>query len=134
MRTGLGTVYLCLGIVAGLLLAAIAVGGEPWPASSNGAPGFSPASSAAEAADTEPLSVQVRAVLELPSPTPTPTAPPTRTAEARGFDICTLTPAPGTRCKVPQPTPLPPTPLASCTEMATLTPGDWCVWPREDER
>lgn len=67
-------------------------------------------------------------VLELPSPTATATRQPTATPTVgTPGDLCG-TEAPGTLCRKPPPTPLPPTPYPDCASLATVAPGDWCVW------
>ena len=76
--------------------------------------------------EVQPLAVNVRAVLELPSPTPVPLQPtvvPNLTPDA---NYCTDV-EPGAVCKVPYPPPPTPTPLPSCH--ANPEPGTWCRWP-----
>jgi hypothetical protein len=132
-RGALWALFWTIGLLMGLFARAIIDGPSETGLANTASANMVPSNDLAAAAEAPTMEVHLRAVLELPSPTATSTPRATATASpdpAGSLDFCADA-EPGQICKVPYPTPPPPTPYPSCTEMARLSPGDWCVWPTQ---
>lgn len=135
MRPGLGTVLFALGIVTGLLLAALALGGEAWddPPPTGSGDGSSRPSSPGDT----PLFVTEQPVIYVPfvvtatatvRPTRPPTTTPRPTTPTATPRVCRPgTPEPGVRCLWPT-VPARTATAQSCATMREADAGEWCVW------